>query len=351
MAVRYVISCWFATRGLPSQVKGAALRRLSRRGSWVRIPPPAPEMNTRTFVNEVLAKYINHLLCKKSLKPATIKRKVKTIKSLIKHGVDLANPDSFVMFLNTCDWASGTKDIAVDSYRDYLNMLGLKEVKLPRIRREDKLPFVPLESEIDALIHSVRTKMSTYLRVLKDTGCRPIEAWMLKWLDLDLMNKCVTITPVKYSNSRKLKLKEQTLNMLLSLPRKNQYVFSPTGNKERFAVEIEHFARNYTKMRKRIAEKLKNPRIKLISLRSFRHWKATIEYHKTKDILHVKELLGHKNIKNTLKYIHLANALSTQHDEWICKVAKTVKEATELVESGFEYVTEMEGIKLFRKRK
>ena len=29
-------------RGLPSQVKGAALRRLSRRGSWVRIPPPAP---------------------------------------------------------------------------------------------------------------------------------------------------------------------------------------------------------------------------------------------------------------------------------------------------------------------
>ena len=27
---------------LPSQVKGAGLRTLSRRGSWVRIPPPAP---------------------------------------------------------------------------------------------------------------------------------------------------------------------------------------------------------------------------------------------------------------------------------------------------------------------
>ena len=27
---------------MPSQVKGAALRRLSRRGSWVQIPPPAP---------------------------------------------------------------------------------------------------------------------------------------------------------------------------------------------------------------------------------------------------------------------------------------------------------------------
>jgi hypothetical protein len=29
-------------RGLPRQVKGAGLRTLSRRGSWVQIPPPAP---------------------------------------------------------------------------------------------------------------------------------------------------------------------------------------------------------------------------------------------------------------------------------------------------------------------
>jgi hypothetical protein len=32
-------------------------------------------------VNEILTKYLNYLLCKKALKPATIKRKVKTIKS------------------------------------------------------------------------------------------------------------------------------------------------------------------------------------------------------------------------------------------------------------------------------
>lgn len=158
---------------------------------------------------------------------------------------------------------------------------------------------MPLETEIDAIVTSVRTKMATVLRVPKDTGCRPIEAWMLKWIDIDIMNKCVTITPVKYSKPRKLKVTEQTLNMLLSLPKNNKHVFSLTGDKERFSTEIEHFARNYTKMRKRIAEKLRNPRIKLISLRTFRHWKATIEYHKTKDILYVKELLGHRNIKNT----------------------------------------------------
>ena len=31
--------------------------------------------------------------------------------------------------------------------------------------------------------------------------------------------------------------------------------------------------------------------------------------------------------------------------------AKTVEETTELIEPGFDYVTEMNGVKLFRKRK
>ena len=40
------------------------------------------------------------------------------------------------------------------------------------------------------------------------------------------------------------------------------------------------------------------------------------------------------------------------HEErYICKVAKTVEEAKELVEAGFDYVTDMNDCKLFRKTK
>jgi hypothetical protein len=60
------------------------------------------------------------------------------------------------------------------------------------------------------------------------------------------------------------------------------------------------------------------------------------------------QLLGHKSINNTLKYTQLINFES---DDFVCKVAKTLKEASQLIEAGFEYVTEMEGFKLFRKRK
>jgi integrase len=193
--------------------------------------------------------------------------------------------------------------------------------------------------------------MCAFLRILKETACRPIEAWVLKWIDVDLANRCVTITPAKYSHPRKLKISEQTLNLLSTLPKENQFVFSPSGDKERFADELEHFAINFVKLRTRVADKLKNPRLSMISLKTFRHWKATIEYVRTKDILHVKEMLGHVNIANTLKYIHLANAVSTMQDDYVCKVGKTLKECEELISGGFEYVTEFEGVKLFRKRK
>jgi hypothetical protein len=60
------------------------------------------------------------------------------------------------------------------------------------------------------------------------------------------------------------------------------------------------------------------------------------------------QLLGHKNIKNTLIYTHLVNFES---DEYVCKVARSVDEAKELVETGFDYVTDVDDVKLFRKRK
>lgn len=75
-----------------------------------------------------------------------------------------------------------------------------------------------------------------------------------------------------------------------------------------------------------------------------------MEYHKTKDILHVMRMLGHRNINNTLRYTQL---IKTEDDEFVSKVAKTVKDACALVEAGYEYVTEFkeEGVKIFRKRK
>lgn len=74
-----------------------------------------------------------------------------------------------------------------------------------------------------------------------------------------------------------------------------------------------------------------------------------MEYHRTKDILYVKELLGHKNIQNTLVYTHLVSF--EEDDAYVVKIASTIEEFTALLESGFEYITDYEGKKVLRKRK
>jgi len=47
-------------------------------------------------------------------------------------------------------------------------------------------------------------------------------------------------------------------------------------------------------------------------------------------------------------YTHLINF---ENKEFIVKTASTLKEDEELIKAGFEYVTERNGIKIYRKRK
>jgi len=134
--------------------------------------------------------------------------------------------------------------------------------------------------------------------------------------------------------------------MLNALPKRYKLLFRNPDVDPLSSMEV--FRRLYAAQRRRIARKLQNPRIEQITFKTLRHFKATTEYHRTKDILHVMQLLGHKNIRNTLVYTHL---VSFEGDEYTCKTARNVDEASALVESGFDYVSEIDDIQLFRKRK
>ncbi len=57
------------------------------------------------------------------------------------------------------------------------------------------------------------------------------------------------------------------------------------------------------------------------------------------------KLLCHRNIRNTLIYTQL---VEFKDDEYVSKVARNAEEACQLVEAGFEYVCEMDDVKIFR---
>ena len=105
----------------------------------------------------------------------------------------------------------------------------------------------------------------------------------------------------------------------------------------------------WRRTRNNVAQKLQDPSIKSIRLYDLRHYYATMLYRKTRDILLVMRNLGHKKIETTLIYTQLLPL--SEEDEFTCKTAINIKEATELIEAGFEYVCEMDSVKLFRKRK
>jgi integrase len=140
--------------------------------------------------------------------------------------------------------------------------------------------------------------------------------------------------------------------MLLALPKQNQFIFNCGKTIATRRKMLKRQKALLTKQRLRVAEKLKNPRILAITYHTLRHWKATQLYHQTKDVLYVMKFLGHKSIKNTLIYIDLETcAYPHGAEEYYGKTAKTEDEAIKLVEAGFEYVCDIEGLKLFRKRR
>jgi hypothetical protein len=64
--------------------------------------------------------------------------------------------------------------------------------------------------------------------------------------------------------------------------------------------------------------------------------------------LFVQKILGHRSIMNTMRYTQLVD--TKEDGQFIAKVARTLDEATGLIEKGFEFVVDLDGSKLFRKR-
>ena len=274
-------------------------------------------------------------------KESTIKVRSRYLRQLVRLGADLMDPESVKETIADREsWCETTKATVTGAYKLFTTIFNIPFTP-PKYKMRHKLPFIPLEREIYELIAGCGKKTATFIRLLKETGMRSGEAWKLEWIDLDTKRNTITVNkPEKYSNPRRLKISEELVCMLNRLPKDSKRIFGDCN--------LRGFRSSFSQQRKRIARKLDNPRIQQISFHTLRHWKATMEYHKTKDILHVQKMLGHRSINSTLLYTQLVHF---EGSEFTCKVAETLDEAKELVEAGFQYVTEMEEKKIFRKRK
>jgi integrase/recombinase XerD len=238
--------------------------------------------------------------------------------------------------------SNGHKIIAVYAYNDYAKMLGINWT-IPYYQKNETLPFVPTEKEIDSLISATSKKVSITLQALKETGFRVGELWRCKWTDLDeekLTLKCIA---EKHGKPREAKISARLFARLNNLPKTNQYIFAKT--------DPDSIRWTFNQQRTRLADKLQNPRLNQIHFHTLRHFYATRVYNETKSLIEVQVKLGHRNINSTMVYTHIVQ-FDEESQNYHHAIARNEKEAGELIDSGWTYIltTPQNGM-MFRKRK
>jgi integrase len=143
----------------------------------------------------------------------------------VRRGADLSNPESIkdTIMSQTCGNATNAQMIAAFKRFAVFNNISWTPPKCKIVR---KLPYIPLEKDIDELIASCGKKLSAVLQLQKETGMRIGEALTLDWDDIDIEQRTIVLNnPEKNRTSRMFKISEKLGMMLNRLPGDSDKVF------------------------------------------------------------------------------------------------------------------------------
>jgi len=235
---------------------------------------------------------------------------------------------------------NGYKGNLVKAY-NYYTLINNMVWDRPVYKWEQNKPKIPSEETLNKIVVSCGWKYSVVFTLLMETGAMPKELSWVSQRDIDFERETITIRGRKGHASRTIRLKQNTTAMLKT------YIIR-IGSRERPFPASEQMTKAWIKYKKRQSRKLADPTLLQIRLYDLRHFQACKTYYQTKDVLYTKQKLGWKKLETALFYLQ---CLDFGSEEYHSATAKTVNEAAKLIEQGFDYICDVDGIKLFRKRK
>jgi hypothetical protein len=281
-------------------------------------------------------------MMKNAYEPTTIKKVGKLLRHL-ERNCNTTSPEGVKLYIARKDCSNGHKQNLVEAYACFVRSIGATWEQ-PFYQRYSKKRRAPKEELIDFLINHARIEMSLKLSITKDLGERPKELTWLKVKDIDLSNGNVSITGAKHTIGREGKLKTKSLELLKIYLKKRNL----KDNDRLFNLSSDNLSNNYRHYRNRIAQEYDMPELKQIQFYDFRRFKASKTYHLTRDILYVKEILGHKDnsLRSTLKYISLFD----EHNiTWIPVICHNQLEIEQAIKDDCTLVCQGDGITYFKK--
>lgn len=191
----------------------------------------------------------------------------------------------------------------VYSLRCYRKMMHLciLDLPLPSIRKETRLPVVLSQQEVSRLLcgnDSIRSK--AILSLIYSCGLRISELLNLQISDIDSDRMSVFIRQGKGKKDRYVPLSKSMLLDLRTYFSKytpKVYLFNDTPGKQITEREVRFLFRDAVCIAKIL---------KPCTLHTLRHCYATHLLEMGENILRIRDLLGHTNIKTTMIYLHIA---------------------------------------------
>lgn len=226
------------------------------------------------------------------------------------HNVDeLSNErirDYFLYCTNKLELSENTIHSRINAVKFYFEQVLKRErffVDIPRPKKPMQLPNVLAISQVVALFAQLENlKHKTMLYLAYSAGMRVSEVVGLRVKDIHSARMVITIKGAKGKKDRIVPLSQGVLELL----RKYYISYKPTewlfegqyGN-------VPYTTRSLQSVFHRAKDKAKI--IQDVTFHSLRHSYATHLHERGTDIKIIQELLGHNDIKTTLRYTHVSN--------------------------------------------
>lgn len=234
----------------------------------------------------------------------TVKSYMGVVDDFLKSSVNHSNEDVRRYILKSIEQKKSTSYIKQKyaALKILFGVLGKEiEFKLPNYRKESKIPEVLNSSQVKKILESIENfKHRLMIQLLYAGGLRVSELINLTPKDIDIERSVIYVRQGKGAKDRitlfPKSMKEDLLKYLLKFSPKS-YLFESNRNKKYSSKSIEKILENSS--RKAIGRKIR-PHI-------LRHSFATHLLEQGIDLRKIQKLLGHKNLRTTQIYTHVAN--------------------------------------------
>jgi len=265
------IGMYFELKGTPDSSRESYLRRINAFIKFIQEQHKSMEDITERDIQQ----YILYLKKEKGLSPGTINNYISGIKFFYTHVLDKAwNPK-----------------------------------KIPRMKREKKLPVIPAKQDVLAILHATENlKHQAFLTLIYGSGLRVSEVAKLKIGDICSKTMRVRVEDAKHDTNRYTILSDTALAILRKYFKAyfssksyqpDDWLFPGQNRNEH--INVKTIKNTLIKLRNQLQLD------KNISAHTLRHCFATHSLEDGVDPVFIQQMLGHKRLQTTLTYLHMTS--------------------------------------------